>query len=134
MKNAGRKRIRDRGIRWKEHYHEKSGPLKKRFNKELGPLSYMRYEGHDYSTNGDYFIVISPALTRELKKQFFAGIKRLPDDPHKKVYAPSGEYFSTMHGAYSFARRRWGVPFPTGSPNYSLADLAKIDIPRHVKG
>ena len=133
-KESGRKRIRDRGIKWVETYHEKSAPLKKRFTKELGPGSYYRWEGHDYSTNGDYFIIVGPAMTKDLKKRFFAGIKRLPEDVRKKVYAPSGEYFSTMHGALSFATERWGIRFPQGSPNYSLNDLAGIHVSRHVKG
>jgi hypothetical protein len=133
-KESGRKRIRDRGIKWEETYHEKSAPLKKRFDKEIGQGSYFRWEGHDYSTNGDYFVVVGPAVTKDLKKRFFAGIKRLPQDVKKKIFAPSGEYFSTMHGALSFATERWGLKFPHGSPNYNLGDLANIKIPRHVKG
>ena len=129
-----KKRIRDRGIKWTEHYHEKSAPLKKRYAKTLGSGSYFRWEGHDYTTNGDYFIVVGPAKTKDLKKRFFAGIKRLPEDVKKKVYAPSGEYFSSMHGALSFATDRWAVKFPRGSPNYTLNDLMNIDIPRHVRG
>ena len=35
LKFASRKRIRDRGIRWDETYHERSAPLKKRFEKEI---------------------------------------------------------------------------------------------------
>tara|TARA_Y100000310_G_scaffold72876_2_gene69052 strand:- start:17029 stop:17520 length:492 start_codon:yes stop_codon:yes gene_type:complete len=130
----GRKRIRDRGIEWEEFYHDKSVPLKKRYDKELGSGSYHRWEGHDYTTDGDYFIVVGPALTKDLKKQFFAGIKRLPKDEKKKVYAPSGEYFSSLHAALSFATDRWAVPFPKGIPNYTVNDLANIKIPRHVRG
>ena len=133
-KSSGRKRIRDRGIKWEERYHDKSAPLKKRYDKELGPNSYYRWEGHDYTTNGDYFVVTGPAMTKDLKKRFFSGIKRLPDQPEKKVYAPSGEYFSTIHGALSFATERWGLPFPRGAPNYTLNDLMNINVPRHVKG
>jgi hypothetical protein len=94
----------------------------------------MRWEGHDYTTDGDYFVVVGPAVTVDMKKKFFAGIKRLPDDPRKKVYSPSGEYFSTIHGAFSHAADKWAVPFPQGSPNYTEADLANVNIPRHVKG
>ena len=133
IRQAGRKRIRDRGIKWVEKYHERSLPLKKRYTHEIGPGSYYRWEGHDYTTDGDYFVVAGPALTRDLKKRFFAGIKRLPKDPGKKVFAPSGEYFSTLHGALSFATERWGVRFPRGTYNYSLNDLANINIPRHIK-
>jgi|TARA_Y100000310_G_C20652432_1_gene800171 hypothetical protein len=131
---AGGRRIRDRGIKWIEHYHERSAPVKKRFERELGPNSYLRWEGHDYTTNGDYFLVVGPAMTKELKKRFFSGIKRLPENPKAKVYAPSGEYFSTLHGALSHAAKKWGLPFPRGNPDYTLEDLTNIKIPRHVKG
>jgi len=135
FKIASRKRIRDRGIDWNEYYHERSEPLKERFEKELGPGSYYRWEGHDYTTDGDYFVVVGPALTREGKKRFFAGIKRLP--PHgsdKKVYAPSGEYFITIAGALSHASDKWGITYPRDQIPYGKADLEPIKIPRHVKG
>lgn len=134
IKTAYRKRIKDRGIKWEEAYHERSAKLKKRFDKDLGPGAYTRWEGHDYTTYSDYFVVVGPAVTKDLKKRFFSGIKKLPRDPRKKVYAPSGEYFSTVVGAYSHASEKWGVKFPKGVTNYSLNDLARIDIPRHVKG
>lgn len=133
-KMAGRKRIKDRGIEWKEHYHERSEQLKKRFEKNIGPMSYMRWEGHDYTTNGDYFVIVGPSLTGDGKKMFFAGIKKLPEDPKAKVYAPSGEYFTTIKAAFSYASDKWNIPFPKGSPNYSVNDLAAIEIPRHIKG
>ncbi len=131
---GGRKRIKDRGIKWIEHYGEKSDDLKKRFEKEPGPGSYMRWEGHDYTTNGDYFVVVGPAITIDQKKKFFAGVKRLPEDIKKKVYSPSGEYFSTSHAAFSHASDKWGIQYPRGAPNYTEADLFDIKIPRHVKG
>lgn len=134
MVEAGRKKIKDRGINWKEKYHEKSVGLKKKFDKELGPMSYMRFEGHDYTTNSDYFVVVGPAVTKDLKKRYFAGVKKLPDDPEAKIYAPSGEYFSTIVAAYSHAVEKWGIQFPKGVPEYNLGHLANIDIPRHVKG
>ncbi|KKN17255.1 hypothetical protein LCGC14_0967610 [marine sediment metagenome] len=134
IKIAGPRRIKDRGIKWIEHYHERSQGLKKKFDKELGKGSYMRWEGHDYTTDSDYFIVVGPAVTKNLKKRFFAGIKKLPDDPKTPVYAPSGEYFSSSNGAYTHASEKWAIPFPKGAPNYTLNELAVIDIPRHVKG
>ena len=134
FKYAGRKRIKDRGIEWKEHYHERSKRLKDKFDEVLGPLAYMRLEGHDYTTDSDYFIVVGPSLTKEGKKRFFAGIKKYPDDPKAKVYAPSGEYFTTSVAAYSHAQEKWGIEFPKGAPNYTVNDLAPIEIPRHVKG
>lgn len=133
-KISGRKRIKDRGIEWKEHYHTRSESLKKRFNKKLGPMSYMRYQGHDFTTNSDYFIVIGPSVTKEGKKKFFAGIKKLPEDPHAKVYAPSGEYFSSIKGALSYASEKWALPFPGNVPDYTERDLANVEIPKHIKG
>jgi len=133
-KYAGRKRIKDRGINWKEHYHERSQKLKERFERDLGPGAYKRWEGHDYTTNSDYFVVVGPALTKEGKKKFFSGVKKLPDDPKAKIYAPSGEYFSTIESAFSHANDKWGIIFPREVPNYTVEDLARIKIPRHVKG
>ena len=134
FKLAGRQRIKDRGIEWKEAYHERSEGLKKKFNKILGSGVYMRWEGHDYTTNSDYFVVVGPAITKDGKKKFFAGVKKLPDDPKAKVYAPSGEYFSTSVGAFSHAADKWGIIFPKGAPQYTVNDLARVEIPRHVKG
>jgi len=76
-KYAGRKRIKDRGIDWKERYHERSFRLKKRFDKDIGTFSYMRWEGHDYTTDSDYFVIVGPSLTKEGKKRFFAGVKKI---------------------------------------------------------
>ena len=134
IKYSYRKRIKDRGIRWKERYHERSLRLKKRFKKSLGEGSYKRWEGHDYTTNSDYFIVVGPAVTKEFKKRFFAGIKKLPDDPKAKIYAPAGEYFTSSKAALSHASDKWAIPFPKEAPNYTVNDLANIEIPRHVKG
>jgi len=134
IKYAGRKRIKDRGIEWKEHYHERSQKLKERFERDLGKGSYKRWEGHDYTTNSDYFVVVGPALTKEGKKRFFSGVKKLPDDPKAKIYAPSGEYFSTIEAAFSHANDKWGIIFPRDVPHYTMNDLARIKIPRHVKG
>jgi hypothetical protein len=133
-KLAGRKRIRDRGIEWRLRYHERSLRLKKRFDRDLGPSSYMRWEGHDYTTDSDYFIVMGPSLTKDGRKSFFAGIKKLPDDPKAKIYAPSGEYFTSSISALSHINEKWGVPFPKGSPNYSVSQLIPLEIPRHMKG
>jgi hypothetical protein len=133
-KLAGRKKIKDRGIIWKEHYKERSKKLKQRFDKDLGPMSYIRWEGHDYTTDSDYFVVVGPALTGDLEKRFFAGIKKLPDDPEAKVYAPSGEYFSTIAGAFSHASTKCGVPYPQNHPQYDLNSLKNVHISRHLRG
>jgi len=131
---AGRKRIKDRGIQWKEKYHERSEKLKDRYEKLIGPMAYRRWEGHDYTTNSDYFVVVGPALTKDGHKRFFAGIKKYPDDPKAKVYAPYGEYFTSIHSAYTHVNDKWGVPFPKDAPNYTVDNLQGIRIPRHVKG
>lgn len=129
-----RKRIRDRGITWKEFYHERSSKLKKRFDKDIGYGAYYRWEGHDYTTDGDYFIVVGPAITQNGQKRFFSGIKRLPENPKATVYAPYGEYFPNMQSALSHAGEKWGLKIPRPTPNYNEADLANVKIPRHVKG
>jgi len=135
LKYAGRKRIRDRHINWKETYREKSKPLKRKFEKAPGPGSYHRWEGHDYTTNADYFIIVGPALTKEGRKQFFAGIKRYPPQwSENKVYAPSGKYFSNISSALTHASKMWGIPYPRDQTNYSVIDLDTINISRHVRG
>jgi len=74
IKYAGRQRIRDRGINWKEQYGERSEKLKERFDQEIGDRAYMRWEGHDYTTDSNYFVIVGPALTKEGLKRFFSGI------------------------------------------------------------
>jgi len=132
--SGGPRRIKDRGIQWQEQYREKSDDLKHRYEQILGPGSYYRWEGHDYTTNSDYFVVAGPAMTKEGRKMFFAGIKKLPpgEDPSKH-FAPAGEYFGSMNGALSHASEKWGIRFPQGNPNYQKEQLAPLDIPRHVK-
>ena len=134
IKISGRKRIKDRGIRWKPTFHERSKKLQERFNKEIGPLSYVRWEGHDYTTNSDYFVVVGPSLTKTGEKRFFSGIKKLPDNPKAKIYAPSGEYFFSSLSAFTHAEEKWAIPYPRGAQNYTVNDLMSVDIPRHVKG
>jgi len=132
---AGPRRIKDRGIRWKEHYGEKSLPLKERLDEIVGPGVYHRWEGHDYTTFSDYFVVVGPSQERYGKKSFFAGIKKLPPKwKRKKVYAPDGEYFSNIASALSHASKKWGIPYPKNQHNYSTADLENVEIPRHIKG
>ena len=137
-KDAGRKRIRDRGITWKENYHEKSLSLKKRYDKDVGPGSYIRWEGHDYTTNSIYYVVVGPSVQHNVGKVFFAGIKKIPieeftKDPDTKTYSPYGEYFLTMKGALIYASQRWGTPVPKGQVPYNRESLVNADIPEHVK-
>lgn len=128
-----RKKIRDRGINWEEHYKERSERLKERFEDEISKGVYKRWEGHDYLTNGDYFVVVSPSLTKDGIPSFFAGIKRLPENPKQTVYAPSGKYFSSLHSAFSHVSQKWGVPFPQDVTDVQDTDLVGIKIPRTVK-
>ena len=137
-KVAGRKRIKDRGIRWEEVYRERSAPLKKRFDKEVGPGAYYRWEGHDYTTNSVYYIVVGPSVQHNVGKMFFAGIKKIPleeftKDPDTKTYSPYGEYFPTIKGALVYASHRWGVAIPRGQVPYTKDTLLHVDIPEHVK-
>jgi len=127
------KPIKDRGIRWKESYHEKSEDVKKKFEKLL-PHSYFRWEGHDYYSGHDYYVVVGPAISKRYGKSFFAGHKKLPKEKKKKAYSPTGEYFPALMSALQHARKKWNVPMPQDAVNYQKSDLASIDIPRHVKG
>jgi hypothetical protein len=134
MKTAGRKKIKDRGIKWQESYQEKSKSLKKKFDEIVGPGAYRRWEGHDYTTNSNYYVVVGPTVQSDLGKCFFSGIKKLPADPDKKVYSPSGEYFTSIIAAYSYASDKWGVPFPPAQQPYEKGMLENIDIPEHIAG
>ncbi|MFW6121108.1 MAG: hypothetical protein ACOC80_09455, partial [Petrotogales bacterium] len=78
LRKFSAKRIKDRHILWHEKYRERSKPLKKKLDKLIGEGSYYRWEGHDYTTNSDYFVVVGPAQEKSGKKSFFAGIKKLP--------------------------------------------------------
>ena len=128
-----RKRIKDRGIRWEESYHEKSKSMKKRFDKML-PGSYFRWEGFDHTTGHPYYVVVGPAISERYGKSFFAGVKKMPKDPKKKAFSPTGKYFSSLRAALSHASEKWGVRFPQNAGSYSKNDLAQLEIPRHMKG
>jgi hypothetical protein len=129
---AGRRRLKERGIRWEEYYGEKSADVKKKFDKIL-PGSYFRWEGFDYETKHPYYVVVGPAISKRYGKSFFAGVKKMPKDPKKKSYAPSGKYFSSLRSALSHASDMWGITFPREAGNYTKDVLAGIDIPRHMK-
>lgn len=135
LKEARRQRIRERGINWIETYGEKSEDLKAKFEKIIGPGSYFRWEGYDYTTNSDYFVVIGPATQKTGQKSFFAGIKKMPPkERRKKVYAPSGKYFPNITSAFSHATQMWGTPVPSNVPSYDADMLQSIKLPRHIKG
>lgn len=137
-KIAGRKRIKDRGILWEETYRKRSAPLKERFEKEVGEGSYYRWEGHDYTTNSIYYVVVGPSFQEHMGKVFFAGIKKIPieeftKDPDTKTYSPYGEYFPTIKAALVHASQRWGVPIPKNQKPYDKNSLSNVDVPEHVK-
>jgi hypothetical protein len=134
MTKTGQKKIKDRGIKWQENYQEKSKSLKKKFDNEIGSGAYRRWVGHDYTSDSNYYVVVGPTIQSDLGKCFFAGIKKLPNDPDKKVYSPSGEYFTDLIAAYSHATDKWGVPFPQNQSNITKQMLEPIDIPEHIKG
>lgn len=129
---SSRRRLKDRNIRWKESYHDRSAQAKKKFEKML-PGSYFRWEGKDYESGHWYYVVVGPAISKRYGKAFFAGNKKMPRDPRKKAYSPTGEYFSSLSAALRHAHDMWGVQFPQGAGSWSKADLAPMDIPRHVK-
>lgn len=136
MIKTSSKRIKDRNIMWKESYTERTKPLHERYAAELGPGSYRRWEGHDYTTNSDYYVVASPAQTKYGQKAFFAGIKKLPPlhvRETAKVYSPYGKYFASMAGALTFLKEKYGVPWPQTQQNYLASQLENIEIPRFVK-
>lgn len=134
---GSRKPIKERGIKWEEAYHKRSAPLKKRFDRDIGPGAYMRWEGHDYTTDSDYYVVVGPSVHKDRGKMFFSGIKKLPPERERtegKTYSPYGEYFSNIKAAFSYATDRWGVPFPRNQAQYTVDNLMPVDIPRHIKG
>jgi len=128
-----RKRIKDRGIKWEETYKDKSKSAKKHFDKLL-PGSYYRWEGFDHTTGHPYYAVVGPAISERYGKMFFAGIKKMPKDPKKKAYSPTGKYFPALRAALSHASETWGIKFPQTAGSFTKNDLATIDIPRHMKG
>jgi len=135
-KYAG-KRIKDRNIRWEETYRERSAPLKEKMDEAIGPGAYYRWEGHDYTTDSDYFIVVGPSQEKSGKKSFFSGIKKLPPRYKRdkvKSYAPSGEYFTNIISAIRNAVDKWGIRFPQDQAQYTDKDLQHVEIPRHIKG
>lgn len=137
-KVAGRKRIRDRGIRWEETYRDRSRPLKERFEKQIGPGSYYRWEGRDYTTNSMYYVVVGPSIHKKLGKVYFAGVKKIPiedftKDPDTKTYSPYGEYFFNIKSALLYANERWGIIIPKNQPAYKKEHLLNAEVPEHVK-
>jgi hypothetical protein len=130
---SGRRRLRDRHIQWKEKYGDKSKNVKRKFDKIL-PGSYFRWEGLDRESGHPYYVVVGPSVSKKYGKSFFAGVKKLPKNPRKKAYSPSGKYFHNLKSALAHANSMWGTPFPMEAGNYNKNDISNIDIPKHIKG
>lgn len=110
LKKAG-KPIKERGINWTETYGDKSAYLKREFEEQVGPGSYFRWEGHDYTTGTDYYVVVAPGFSKEHGYHFFAGLRKMPAD-----HGASGKKFTTQREALSYAAEMWRVPKPTTMP------------------
>jgi len=93
-RHGGRTPIKERGIKWEERYEERSAPLKKRFDSQIGPGAYYRWSGHDATTNSDYYVVVGPSIQKGVGKMFFAGVKKLPPlaERENKKYCPKKEH------------------------------------------
>jgi hypothetical protein len=124
MEKTSAKRIKDRGINWKETYTKKTLGFKQDFEETVGPGSYFRWEGHDHVTDSDYYVVAGPGNSKENGNMFFTGIRKLPAE-----YSPNGEYFTTLRKALAYARKQWAVPFPKGFHyDYTQEDLSNVEI------
>ena len=130
---SGRRRIKDKGIRWIENYGEKSTEIKEKFEKIL-PGSYFRWVGKDYEDNAWRYVVVGPAISKRVGKAFFAGNKKMPIREGKKAFSPSGKYFKTLKAALAHAIDMWGVTMPKNAGKWTDKDLANIEIPKHIKG
>jgi len=87
----------------------------------------------DYTSGRPYYVVIAPSVSRRFGKAFFAGVKKMPRDPKKKAYAPTGKYFATLAAALRHAKEMWGTPWPDDAAQYNKQDLMAVEIPRHIK-
>lgn len=123
--------IKERGIRWTEKYSEKSSDLKQEMRKQIGEGSYFRWEGHDYTTGNDYYVVISPGYSIKKGYFFFAGLRKMPAN-----HGASGKKFSTQEEALNYAITRWKIPRPLEKPakRYTRDDLVNVPIVIGEKG
>jgi len=114
------KPLKDRGIHWEEKYGEKSAYLKEEYEKQVGPGSYFRWEGHDSSTGEDYYVVVTPGYSKKKGYHFFAALRKMPAND-----GASGKKFKTQAEALSHAFKTWMVPPPKTKPHkpYITKDL-----------
>lgn len=112
--------IKDRGIKWTENYGDKSAYLKEEFEAQVGPGSYFRWEGHDFTTGTDYYVVVTPGYSKKHGYHFFAGLRKEPAEN-----GASGKHFSTQGEALSYAIDKWNIPRPQTAPHkpYVAKDL-----------
>lgn len=121
------KPIKERGIRWTENYGDKSSYLKTEMEKQIGPGSYFRWEGHDSTTGTDYYVVVSPGYSAKKGYHFFAGLRKMPAD-----HGASGKKFKNMRSALFYAYDMWRVPKPESMPagwvGYNVDDISGKEI------
>ena len=124
MLKSGGIPIKDRGVRWKEAYSDKSLYLKKSYEEQVGPGSYFRWEGHDHTSGDDYYVVVTPGYSKKHGYHFFAALRKMPAD-----HGASGKKFKTQGEALSYAYEHWRVPPPEGKPQrYTTDDLVNKPI------
>lgn len=109
--------IKDRGIRWAEAYGDKSAYLKEEFEKQVGPGSYFRWEGHDHTSGADYYAVVTPGYSEKHGYHFFAALRKMPAEN-----GASGKKFKTQAEALSYAFETWKVTRPTTQPHKPYID------------
>jgi hypothetical protein len=109
--------IKNRGIRWKESYGDKSAYLKEQFEKQVGPGSYFRWEGHDSTSGEDYYVVVTPGYSKKRGFHFFAGLRKIPAEN-----GSSGKKFNSQMEALSYAMETWRVPKPETKPHKAYVD------------
>lgn len=117
--------IKERGISWVESYSDKSAYLKEQFEDQVGPGSYFRWEGHDKSTDTDYYVVVTPGFSKKHGYHFFAGLRKEP-----ATNGSSGKNFTTQGEALSYAIEHWNVPRPEGMQHrpYVIKDIEDKEI------
>jgi len=104
--------IKERGIRWKEAYGDKSAYLKEEFDKQVGPGSYFRWEGHDSTSGSDYYVVVTPGFSKKHGFHFFAALRKIPAN-----HGASGKKFKNQAAALHHAYETWRVPPPETKPH-----------------
>lgn len=121
MKSFAKEKLVTKNIQWKESYTEKTEFLKEQFEAVIGAGSYFRFEGKDYGSGDEYYVIIGPAKIHNPRAKFFAGVRKLP-----ATYSAGGKYFDSMDGAAVYARETWGVPTPGSLKPYTSASLYGI--------